>query len=125
VVEHYELDGTHLQGLKGYEMYGQIQEKMRAPGGVDAGVDFFTSLHPWGTPKQVYEKIMELRRLTGCEGFVGMFSFGGMPYDVAESQCRRFAAEIMPKLKAEVPLAQQQIARKRPTVAGAELTASA
>jgi hypothetical protein len=114
-----------LQGLKGYEMYGKIQEKMNAPGGVDAGIEFFTSLHPWGTPKQVHEKIMELRRLTGAEGFVGMFSYGGMPYDVAENQCRRFAAEIMPKLKAEVPLAQQEIARPRPALAGAELTAGA
>jgi alkanesulfonate monooxygenase SsuD/methylene tetrahydromethanopterin reductase-like flavin-dependent oxidoreductase (luciferase family) len=125
VVEHYELAGTHLQGLKGYEMYGKIQEKMLAPGGVDAGIEFFTSLHPWGTPKQVHEKILELRRLTGAEGFVGIFSYGGMPYELAERNCRRFAAEIMPKLKAEVPIAQQQIARPRAATAGAEARASA
>jgi alkanesulfonate monooxygenase SsuD/methylene tetrahydromethanopterin reductase-like flavin-dependent oxidoreductase (luciferase family) len=125
VVEHYELAGTHLQGLKGYEMYGKIQEKMLAPGGVDAGIEFFTNLHPWGTPKQVHEKILELRRLTGAEGFVGIFSYGGMPYELAERNCRRFAAEIMPKLKAEVPIAQQQIARQRAATAGAEARASA
>ncbi len=125
VIDHYELDGTHLQGLRGYEMYGKIQEKMHAPGGVEAGVEFFTSLHPWGTPKQVHEKILELRRLTGAEGFVAMFSFGGMPYALAEQNCRRFAAEIMPKLKAEVPLAQQQIARPRGATLGAERAASA
>ena len=125
VVEHYELQGEHLQGLKGYEMYGQIQQKMNAPGGVDAGVEFFTSLHPWGTPKQVYEKIMELRSLTGCEGFTGIFSYGGIPYDVAEQQCKRFAAEIMPKLKVVVPVAQQEVARTRPATAGAEAVASA
>jgi alkanesulfonate monooxygenase SsuD/methylene tetrahydromethanopterin reductase-like flavin-dependent oxidoreductase (luciferase family) len=125
VVEHYELGGTHLQGLKGYEMYGKIQEKMRAPGGVEAGVEFFTSLHPWGTPKQVHEKILELRKLTGAEAFVAMFSYGGMPYEIAEQQCRRFAAEIMPRLKAEVPLAQQQIARTRPALASGAARASA
>jgi alkanesulfonate monooxygenase SsuD/methylene tetrahydromethanopterin reductase-like flavin-dependent oxidoreductase (luciferase family) len=125
VVEHYELAGTHLQGLKGYEMYGKIQEKMGAPGGVEAGVEFFTSLHPWGTPKQVYEKIMELRSMTGCEGFIGMFSYGGMPYDVAEQQCKRFAAELMPRLKAVVPVAEQQVARPRPALAGDGSVASA
>jgi alkanesulfonate monooxygenase SsuD/methylene tetrahydromethanopterin reductase-like flavin-dependent oxidoreductase (luciferase family) len=125
VVEHYELDGTHLQGLKGYEMYGQIQQKMRAPGGVDAGVEFFTSLHPWGTPKQVHEKIMEMRSMTGCEGFTAIFSYGGIPYDVAEQQTRRFAAEIMPRLKAVVPLAEQQIASARPATAAGALAASA
>jgi alkanesulfonate monooxygenase SsuD/methylene tetrahydromethanopterin reductase-like flavin-dependent oxidoreductase (luciferase family) len=125
VVEHYELAGTHLQGLKGYEMYGKIQEKMGAPGGVEAGVEFFTSLHPWGTPKQVYEKIMELRSMTGCEGFIGMFSYGGMPYDVAEQQCKRFAAELMPRLKAVVPVAEQQVARTRPALAGDGIVARA
>jgi hypothetical protein len=54
-----------------------------------------------------------------------MFSFGGMPYALAEQNCRRFAAEIMPKLKAEVPLAQQQIARPRGATLGAERAASA
>jgi alkanesulfonate monooxygenase SsuD/methylene tetrahydromethanopterin reductase-like flavin-dependent oxidoreductase (luciferase family) len=125
VVEHYELDGHHLQGLKGYEMYGKIQEKMTAPGGVDAGIEFFTSLHPWGTPAQVHEKILEMRKLTGCEGFVGIFSYGGMPYELAERNCRRFAAEVMPKLKAEVPLAQREISRTRPALATGAAPASA
>jgi alkanesulfonate monooxygenase SsuD/methylene tetrahydromethanopterin reductase-like flavin-dependent oxidoreductase (luciferase family) len=125
VVEHYELDGTHLQGLKGYEMYGQIQQKMNAPGGVDAGIEFFKNLHPWGTPKQVHEKLMEIRRLTGCEGFVGMFSYGGMPWELAERNCRRFAAELMPRLKAEVPLAEQRIARPRAALASGAQGASA
>jgi alkanesulfonate monooxygenase SsuD/methylene tetrahydromethanopterin reductase-like flavin-dependent oxidoreductase (luciferase family) len=125
VVEHYELDGTHLQGLKGYEMYGKIQEKMGAPGGVDAGVEFFTSLHPWGTPTQVYEKIMDMRAMTGGEGFVAMFSYGGMPYDVAEQQCKRFAAEVMPRLKAVVPVAQQHVARARGVLPSGEIVASA
>ena len=125
VVEHYELSGTHLQGLKGYEMYGKIQEKMGAPGGVEAGIEFFANLHPWGTPKQVHEKILELRRLTGAEAFVSMFSYGGMPYELAENQCRRFAKEVMPKLQAEVPLAQQQIARPAPPLAAGARVASA
>ena len=47
------------------------------------------------------------------------------PVRVAEQQCKRFAAEIMPKLKAEVPLAQQQIARARPALAGGAQAASA
>jgi hypothetical protein len=78
-----------------------------------------------GTPKQVHEKIKELRSLTGCEGFVGIFSYGGIPCDVAEQQCRRFAAEVMPKLKAVVPAAELQITRPRAATVGAQLVASA
>jgi alkanesulfonate monooxygenase SsuD/methylene tetrahydromethanopterin reductase-like flavin-dependent oxidoreductase (luciferase family) len=125
VVDHYELTGSHLQKTRGYEMYGKLQEKMHEPGGVAAMNQFFVDLHPWGTPKQVHEKILEIRRLTGCEGFIGLFSYGGMPYEIAERNCRRFAAEIKPLLQREVPLAQQQVASPRRETAGASLTASA
>jgi len=99
VIEHYELKEQHLQSTKGYEMYGVLQEKMREPGGPDRLSDFFVGLHPWGTPEQVHEKILEIQALTGCEGFVSIFSYGGMPYELAERNMRLFAKTVMPELK--------------------------
>ena len=99
VIDHYELTGTHLQGLKGYEMYGALQSKMREDGGAQRMSDFFVDLHPWGTPEQVHAKILEIQRLTGAEGFVALFSYGGMPYELAERNMRLFAKTVMPELK--------------------------
>jgi alkanesulfonate monooxygenase SsuD/methylene tetrahydromethanopterin reductase-like flavin-dependent oxidoreductase (luciferase family) len=111
VVRHYEIVGTHLTTMKGYESYKQMQEMANAPGGVDALVDFFLGLQVWGTPEQCYEKILDIQRRTGAEAFNGVFSYGGMPYDMAEASLRLFAAEVMPELKRRVPIEDQLIAR--------------
>jgi hypothetical protein len=73
--------------------------------------DFFVGLHPWGTPAQVHAKILEIQRLTGAEGFVALFSYGGMPWELAERNMRLFANEVMPELKRHVPAPAQRIAR--------------
>jgi alkanesulfonate monooxygenase SsuD/methylene tetrahydromethanopterin reductase-like flavin-dependent oxidoreductase (luciferase family) len=111
VISHYELTGTHLQGMKGYEMYGALQGKMREEGGAQRMTDFFVGLHPWGTPAEVHAKILEIQRLTGAEGFIALFSYGGMPYELAERNMRLFAKTVMPELKRHVPAPEQRIAR--------------
>ena len=99
VIDHYELKEAHLQSTKGYEMYGALQGKMREPGGPDRLSEFFVGLHPWGTPEQVHAKILEIQALTGAEGFVSIFSYGGMPYELAERNMQLFAKTVMPELK--------------------------
>jgi alkanesulfonate monooxygenase SsuD/methylene tetrahydromethanopterin reductase-like flavin-dependent oxidoreductase (luciferase family) len=111
VVRHYEIVGTHLTTMKGYESYAQMQTMASAPGGVDALVDFFLGLQVWGTPEQCYEKVLDIQRRTGAEAFNGVFSYGGMPYDLAEASLRLFAGEVMPELKRRVPIEDQLIAR--------------
>jgi alkanesulfonate monooxygenase SsuD/methylene tetrahydromethanopterin reductase-like flavin-dependent oxidoreductase (luciferase family) len=111
VIAHYELTDTHLQGMRGYEMYGALQNKMREQGGAQRMTDFFVGLHPWGTPEQVHAKILEIQALTGAEGFISLFSYGGMPYALAERNMRLFAKTVLPELKQHVPAAQQRIAR--------------
>ena len=111
VVRHYELIGDHLTKMKGYEAYKAMQERASQPGGVDEMVDFFLNLQVWGTPEQCYEKILDVQRRTGAEAFNGVFSYGGMPYDLAESSLRLFASEVMPELKKQVPISDQLIAR--------------
>jgi alkanesulfonate monooxygenase SsuD/methylene tetrahydromethanopterin reductase-like flavin-dependent oxidoreductase (luciferase family) len=111
VVRHYELIGNHLTKMRGYESYKPVQEMTSAPGGVDAMVDFFLGLQVWGTPEQCYERVVDIQNRTGAEAFTGIFSYGGLPYDLAEANLRLFAAEVMPALKKRVPVEDQLIAR--------------
>ncbi len=111
VVSHYELIGDHLTRMRGYESYGRMQELASAPGGVDAMTEFFVNLQVSGTPEQCYEKILDIQRRTGAEAFNAIFSFGAMPYDLAEASMRLFAAEVTPELRRCVPIEDQLIAR--------------
>jgi len=111
VVKHYELIGDHLTKMKGYESYSEMQRKASAPGGIDAMTEFFVNLQIWGTPEQCYEKILDVQRRTGAEAYTGVFSYAGMPYDIAEANMRLFASEVMPELKKHVPIQDQLIAR--------------
>lgn len=111
VVRHYELVGDHLTKMKGYEAYKDMQESASAPGGVDAMIEFFLSLQVYGTPEQCYEKILATQSKTGAEAFVGVFSYGAMPYDIAEHSMQTFANEVAPQLRSVVPVEDQLIAR--------------
>lgn len=111
VVKHYELIGDHLTKMKGYESYSEMQKKASAPGGVDAMTNFFLGLQVWGTPEQCHEQILDIQRRTGAEAYTAVFSYAGMPYDIAEHSMRLFATEVMPQLKKHVPIEDQLIAR--------------
>ncbi len=111
VVRHYELVGDHLTKMKGYEAYKDMQESASAPGGVDAMIEFFLGLQVYGTPEQCCEKILATQNKTGAEAFVGVFSYGGMPYDIAEHSMQTFAREALPELQRVVPPEDQLIAR--------------
>ena len=99
VMDHYQFKADHHKDIKGYEYYGKVAEKMFDYGD-DEVVDFFVNLQVWGTPEQCYEKILQIRERTGHDTYVGAFSYAAMPYDLAESSMRLFAAEVMPELKA-------------------------
>jgi len=100
VMRHYELIGDHLAKTVGYEYYAKLQEIARAKGGDDALTEFFLDLQVWGTPEQCLEKILDIRRRTGCETYVGVFSYAGMPMAEAERNMRLFASRVMPRLQA-------------------------
>jgi alkanesulfonate monooxygenase SsuD/methylene tetrahydromethanopterin reductase-like flavin-dependent oxidoreductase (luciferase family) len=103
VLKHYELAGDHLTKTKGYESYGAMQQMVRG-GGADAMIDFFLGLQIWGTPDQCYERIVDFTTKLGAETFTGVFSYAGMPYDVAEKNLRLFASDVLPRLKAHAPV---------------------
>ena len=111
VIRHYELVGDHLTKMRGYESYKGMQERMSEPGGSDEMVEFFLGLQVYGTPEQCYGKIVDTIKLTSGEAFLGVFSYAGMPYDMAEQNVRLFAREVAPELKKHVPIDDQLIAR--------------
>jgi alkanesulfonate monooxygenase SsuD/methylene tetrahydromethanopterin reductase-like flavin-dependent oxidoreductase (luciferase family) len=100
VLQHYELIGDHLTKIKGYESYGAMQANATAPGMREAMIDFFLSLQIWGTPDQCYERIVDFAAKLGADAFTGVFSYAGMPYEMAEDSMRLFASDVMPRLKA-------------------------
>jgi alkanesulfonate monooxygenase SsuD/methylene tetrahydromethanopterin reductase-like flavin-dependent oxidoreductase (luciferase family) len=98
VIRHYEFGADHFGKTKGYEYYGKMSEMVDKYG--SSGVsDFFLSLQVWGTPRQCLDKIVDIRSRVGCDTFIGVFSYAGMPHDMAESSMRLFAREVMPALK--------------------------
>ncbi|HCB33753.1 MAG TPA: LLM class flavin-dependent oxidoreductase [Acidimicrobiaceae bacterium] len=104
IVKHYEFDQPHLKNTPGYEHHGLIYDRLTAPGGMEKMEEFFVGLQLWGTPQQVTEKIVELQNRTWMDGFMGVFSYAGMPADEAQRNMSLFAARVMPELKALAPV---------------------
>ncbi len=97
-LEHYEFDNAELANIKGYEYYGGLSKNIRKHG-VDAFVSFLAELQIYGTPKQVFEKIMDYQSMADSAGQIGVFSYGGMPPEMAHANVHLFAKEVLPKLK--------------------------
>jgi alkanesulfonate monooxygenase SsuD/methylene tetrahydromethanopterin reductase-like flavin-dependent oxidoreductase (luciferase family) len=98
VLRHYELGGGHFAREKGYEFYGRMSDAV-ARHGPEGVTDFFLNLQVWGTPEQCFHKVKEIRARVGCDTFVGVFSYAGMPAGEAERNARLFAKEVMPELQ--------------------------
>jgi hypothetical protein len=95
-LRQYELLGTHLKGLHGYEAYGAVSDALRQ----DASPfrQGFYNEHPWGTPDQVIAKATRLAETFGTSEIMFIFKYGGMPMDVAEKSMQLFAREVLPAL---------------------------
>jgi alkanesulfonate monooxygenase SsuD/methylene tetrahydromethanopterin reductase-like flavin-dependent oxidoreductase (luciferase family) len=120
ILRHYELLDDYLSKLRGYESYKMVSRENATPEVIDQMTEFFLNLQIFGTPEQCYNRILDFKKKTGAEAFTAIFSYGGMPYDLAERNMRMFAREVMPELKKLVPVEQQMIAR---SAAGAEAAA--
>jgi alkanesulfonate monooxygenase SsuD/methylene tetrahydromethanopterin reductase-like flavin-dependent oxidoreductase (luciferase family) len=107
VVKHYQFDRPHLRETPGYEHHGLMYDRLNAPGGADAMAEFFLGLQLWGTPEQVFDKILDLQQKTLMESYNAVFSYAGMPIDEAERSMRLFARDVMPELKALEPVAER------------------
>ncbi|MEC9473296.1 MAG: hypothetical protein VX584_01305, partial [Actinomycetota bacterium] len=104
IIDHYEFDKPHLKDTPGYEHHGQMYDRLKEPGGLEAMTDFFIDLQLWGTPEQVYSKIVELQEQTFMDGFMGVLSFAGMEHAESDRNMKLFAREVMPELQALAPV---------------------
>lgn len=96
-LRHYELRGSHLGAVKGYESYGAMQKALH-----DDPTPFlrgFFDSHPWGTPDQTIQRATELAKAFGTEEIMFIFKYGGMPMEAAEKSMRLFAREVLPALQ--------------------------
>ncbi len=98
VMRHYEFAQAPHEGVKGYEFYTHITRYLERHGAQGA-IDDFVNLMPWGTPAQVLAKFENIRDMIGANAVMPAFSYGGMPYDLAESSLRLFAEKCLPELR--------------------------
>lgn len=95
-LRHYELLGSHLGAIKGYESYGTMQQALR-----EDSSPFrrgFYETHPWGTPEKIIKEATELATSFGTDEIIFLFKYGSMPIEVAEKSMRLFAKEVIPAL---------------------------
>ncbi len=96
---HYEFHNEGLADINGYEYYGALARNIKKHG-IDAFVNFLADLQIYGTPDQVFEKIIEHQKLADSGAVIGVFSYGGMPHALARHNMDLFAAEVLPRLRA-------------------------
>ena len=104
IVQHYEFDQPHLKDTPGYEHHGLMYDRLVAPGGLEAMEEFFVGLQIYGTPEQVFEKIVDLQDRTYMDAYTGVFSYAGMPIEQAERSMKLFARDVIPELKKLPPV---------------------
>jgi alkanesulfonate monooxygenase SsuD/methylene tetrahydromethanopterin reductase-like flavin-dependent oxidoreductase (luciferase family) len=85
-----ELTGAALGGRFGTWTY-------------DAMID--SDLALIGSPASVAAQVQRLCAAADVETFLGMFSFGTMPREASLASLRRFAAEVLPAVRADEPAA--------------------
>jgi alkanesulfonate monooxygenase SsuD/methylene tetrahydromethanopterin reductase-like flavin-dependent oxidoreductase (luciferase family) len=98
-MRHYEIGGEHFKSTKGYEFYAAMSAASSSGAGQEQVTEAMLDLQIWGTPKQCVERILRVRERVGSDSFVGVFSYAGMPYDLAEKNLRLFAAKVLPELE--------------------------
>ena len=107
VLEHYEFHDGGLAKIKGYEYYAGLSKNIDKHG-EETFVDFLAKLQVWGTPEQVYEQLCENAASIDASGVIGVFSYGGMPFEMAKDNINLFAEKVLPRLKAHKTQARAQ-----------------
>jgi alkanesulfonate monooxygenase SsuD/methylene tetrahydromethanopterin reductase-like flavin-dependent oxidoreductase (luciferase family) len=90
VSRHYDFSGDRAE-VKGYESYGKLTPEQM--------IDLQVPMQIIGRPEECREKLLEVQRVSGTDHFSGVFSFAGLPPDLAERSIRLFAREVMPALQ--------------------------
>jgi len=96
-MKHYEMADQQFGKDKGYEFYRNVGKYIGRHGEDGAARDF-AQLMPWGTPKQVLEKIEHIHGILGMNAISCNFSYAGMPWAEAERNMKCFAKHVLPEL---------------------------
>ncbi len=109
VTQHYEFAGDHFKDIKGYEGY-QVGADLIKSAGMEQSQKTYIEAQNYGTPKQIIEKYRERVEMIGEFNALGVFSYGGIPFDTAQSSLRLFADKVMPELRKMQPTAMRKAA---------------
>jgi alkanesulfonate monooxygenase SsuD/methylene tetrahydromethanopterin reductase-like flavin-dependent oxidoreductase (luciferase family) len=97
VFNHYELMSDHLKQAKGYELYGNSVDMLRAIG-LEHVVENYVDVQAWGTPEMIVEKLEARGEKIGDFLFNACFRFAGIPHDYAMRSMAMFAENVIPRL---------------------------
>ena len=98
MMKHYEFGEAGLQRTGSYEYYNRINKYIAKHGDEGAKRDF-VDLMPYGTPDEVIDKMRHINSQIHNNGFMVSFSYGGMPYNLAEQSMQLFAKKVLPAVK--------------------------
>lgn len=101
-VLHYEIDGNHFGGTKGYEHYAATAQAVEAHQ-VDLGAvmgQVWIDNHIWGTPEQCVEKIQRLHADWSPSHLVTQMKYGSMSLEEGRQNLGLFASEVLPAVQA-------------------------
>jgi alkanesulfonate monooxygenase SsuD/methylene tetrahydromethanopterin reductase-like flavin-dependent oxidoreductase (luciferase family) len=104
-LRHYEFhDADHFKEAGSYDYYAKMADARKRVG-EEKVVEVFARNQVWGTPEQCIEKLRNIRATTDAAEFVGVFTYGDLPAELAERSMRLFAQEVLPVLHADEDVA--------------------
>lgn len=98
LLDHYELDGDHLQAIEGYQGYGKQASWLREHG-FGKYIEGFLAANAYGTPDQLLASFRERYDVIGPFELATCFRFGGIDFDAAKASMQLFAETVMPEVK--------------------------
>jgi alkanesulfonate monooxygenase SsuD/methylene tetrahydromethanopterin reductase-like flavin-dependent oxidoreductase (luciferase family) len=98
VMEHYEIMGSHFQGIRGYEMYAQASEILKHIGKEDQA-EGYLMVQSWGSPKRILDNLRQRWETIGPFQLSVIPRYGTLPVDKACASLHRFSAEVLPELR--------------------------
>ena len=98
MIRHYSLVGDHFADTASYKSYAKLSESLQAAGMEQAATNYVEQ-NLYGTPDEVAEKIRAQFDVLGPFDVTGLFSFGGISYDLAENGMRLFIDQVKPQIE--------------------------
>jgi alkanesulfonate monooxygenase SsuD/methylene tetrahydromethanopterin reductase-like flavin-dependent oxidoreductase (luciferase family) len=95
---HYDMGGSHFQGIHGYETYQEQVEEIRKAG-LETAAEEYINAQIWGTPSQMIDRYRERVKVIGPMTASLAVSYGGMPFEDAAESLRLIGTEVLPELK--------------------------